>query len=157
VKLILGMFDDVRGMPRVVVPGEAIVELDAGERVIYGETASVVDGRAYRASSFSVRCSVTDAETGAPVALETRLATSTYSFGSFEGHSLFDVTIPHRGRYRIACDGDSPAVLAIGGGFVGSILIALGVGFGGFLLGGVVAALIAHRRWKAGRVPHPAR
>ncbi len=112
-----GLSSEIRGMQRVVVPGEGVVTLDAGEHVAYGETASVVGGTAYHTSSFSTSCALVDDSSGEAVTLTATTGTTEYSLAGFSGTAMFDFTIPRAGAYRLTCTGDStPAVIAIGDG-----------------------------------------
>ncbi len=151
VHFFLALRDDVVDMKRVVVPGEAEVELGAGEYVLYAETTSEVDGRGYHAEGVSFSCSVTDPD-GAPVSLETPSTSSSYTMFGFAGKSAFELDAPLAGTYRIDCRGDGgPAVLAIGRGFGTSLLFCILCGIGAFVLPGVALALILSWRWKARR------
>lgn len=141
---ILRMVDDIEAMPRLVIPGERDVELEAGEYIVYGETKSVVDGRGISVTSFQATCRLTGPD-GADVAMETRSSTSSYALGSYKGESMFEVDVPAAGTYHLACDGDT-GVIALGGGIGKTILIALGAGFVGIGLGIAVFFLVRGRR-----------
>ncbi len=141
---VFGMLDDIRAMPRLEVPGVREVRLEAREYVIYGETQSVVDGHGVSVTSFSAECRVTSPD-GDALALEARSSSTSYSVGSYEGKSMFDVTIPEAGTYVLECRG-GPGVVAIGGGIGGALGIILGGIFGGLIVGVVVMLLVRRRR-----------
>lgn len=131
---LLGLFDDIRDMPRVVVPGAHDVTLEAGDYVVYGETSSQVDGVAYVNNGFAVKCSLVGSD-GAAVELRVPTAETQYSVGSHAGRSIYVFTSPAAGTYHFACEGSDPkAVLAIGHGIGGrliAILIPLFIGMAG--------------------------
>lgn len=123
--LVIGMIEDVERMPRVVIPCTHELSLAAGHHVIYGETASMVDGVAYVATSFSVRCSLTAPDHTA-LALERPTGSTHYSIGDYSGQSLFAVDVPRTATYRLACESpDARSVLAIGSGGFATVVVAL--------------------------------
>lgn len=141
------LLGDIEGMKRVVVPGEATLELGAGDHVVYGELTSTVDGVAYHATSFAVRCRMTSAD-GEVVALTTPGASTSYTLGGYQGQSMFELTIGEAGTYQLACQNDGdPAVLAIGRGLgagIAVVAIAMGVAF----IGAIVVLLLVRRKRK---------
>src|SRR3954470_11822471 len=111
VPVVVGVAIAVRGvsrgidwaedMPRVVVPGSGEVSLGGGDQMVYAETERRLNGTVYRASSLELRCSM-QASDGMSFALETPSARSTYEVGGFSGESMFAVTIPRAGAYRLS-------------------------------------------------------
>jgi len=142
--VMLGMLDEIGEMPRLVVPGERDVALDAKEYIVYGETQSVVDGVGYAHVAFSVTCTLDDAD-GAPVALEARSSSTKYTFGSYAGSSMFEVDVPKAGTYHLSCDG-GPGVVAIGGGLGARIGLVVAAILGGMAVAVVVFFLVRRRR-----------
>jgi hypothetical protein len=148
VKNVRGLFDDIEHMQRVVVPGERTLKLDAGDYVIYGETKSRVDGVSYINESFNVRCALSAAD-GTAIKLESKTGSSQYTLAGYEGHSMFDVSIPKAGDYHFACEGDSKAaVLAFGHGIGMTLVVTILAGVFGLLLSGGVFLLVFLKRRK---------
>jgi hypothetical protein len=150
------VIDWAEDMPRVVVPGSGEVSLGGGNHVVYAETESRLNGTVYRTSSLELRCSM-HASDGMSIALETPSARSTYEIGGFSGESMFAVTIPRAGAYRLSCEGTGgPATLAVGTGFgmqiVGILVGAMGGIFGTIAIV-VVVFLVRRARRRAGAYP----
>jgi hypothetical protein len=134
-------------MKRVVVPGQAELELSSGDHVIYGELQSTVDGVGYVASSIQVRCMMTSAG-GEGVILTTPGASTSYELGGYKGQSMFAFTIREAGTYQLACQNDGdPAVLAIGRG-IGAGIAVVAVGIVGGLIAAIVVLLLVRRKRK---------
>ena len=140
-----GIADMVAGMHRVVVPGEANVDLDAGKYTVFYEHHSVVDGATYATGNLNgLRCSVHDQD-GAEVTLTAPSASMTYSFGNHAGSAIWTLEAARTGTYVLSCHFDSDeggkVVLAfLSGSFTGELLktilpAVLGMlfGFGAFL------------------------
>ncbi len=144
----------VEEMSRVVMPGEAAVELKAGEYTGYYERQSVVDGTTYSTGDLGgLRCDLRD-EAGAEVAVRGTTTRASYGFGAFSGESIFQFTAATPGRYRLACvradGGDEPkVVLAVGGALMGSILVTMLPGLGGVILGIVFFVVVYRKRRRA--------
>lgn len=148
---ILGLVDEVEAMDRVVVPGEATLDLAPGDHVVFGETTSRKDGVLYRTASFSVRCGITGPD-GAPVAIGSPTGSTSYAVGGYEGASIAEFTVVTAGAHRIACEGDGdPSVIAIGDGVGGNIAGALLAIFGGFAAALALFLVIWWRRRRAKR------
>jgi hypothetical protein len=143
-------------MQRVVVPGEADLQLGQGEYVLYGESRSVVDGTAYVNDSFSARCAVLDVESDTQVALTSPTGSTTYTGFGYAGQSMFELDVPHAGTYRLHCEGDdAPAVIAVGRG-IGTSIILLVVSILGGVIGFIaIMATVANRRFRARRALPP--
>jgi len=140
------MTSRVKGMRRVVVPGAIDLDLGAGDHTFYGETDSVVDGVGYHAGSFSVRCSLSDAS-GAAIPMSAPGSHTTYNMFGYTGESMFSATVPTRGTYHFACDGDR-GVIAVGEGF-GSALVLFVLSIVGAVMATVITlAVVALIRWK---------
>lgn len=130
------------GLQQIVVPGARELPLEPGGYTIFLETRSVVDGRAYAVDEVSgLQVRVEDAD-HTPVALSDPAASSTYSLGGRQGHSIRAFRIDRAGTYRIGADydesGGPQAVIAVGQGFVGRLLVSifssLGAVFAGLAL-----------------------
>jgi hypothetical protein len=148
-------------LTRVVVPGQAELRLDkTGDYTIFHEYRSVVDGRVYYAVSLSgLRVTVT-APDGSALALTSPRATSRYNVSGRSGVSVFAFNVAAPGTYRLTAfyeDGRSEprTVLAVGSGFVGSILLTV---LGAFLImivgvgAGVALGVTVYRRRQRARL-----
>lgn len=144
----LHMIDDIKHMPRVVVPGEQGVELASGDYIVFGESDSIVDGTAYHAEHFSVRCNLTGAA-GNAIELRRAAASTHYTIGGFSGTSMFTFTLPAAEHVTLACktDQDVKAVLAIGRGIGVRVVLAV-ISLVGGILATVFAMIVVHRRRK---------
>lgn len=145
---------------QVVVPGEAELTLDnAGTYTIFRENPSVVNGEMFSAPlPTGLRVSVTSAQTGEALVLTTSTSSS-YSFGSRVGVSMFAFEVKEPGRYRLAArysDGRSEprTVIAVAHGFLSKlmtmILVSLTMAFGGAAIGVIIAVVVWRRRKAAG-------
>lgn len=144
------LFDNLEGMPRLVVPGERSLELEAGDYVVYGETESVVDGTAYSNPRFAVRCALAHKD-GTPITLSHATVARSYSFGGHAGNGMFEFELPSPETVTLSCTTeDGKAVLAIGRGIGGAIV----AGVLSVLLGSLAAVVvfvvvfIKRRRWR---------
>lgn len=144
------LFDNLEGMPRLVVPGERSVELDAGNYVVYGESRSIVDGTAYVSDQFSVRCALAKQD-GTEIPLSHSSIERTYELGDHAGSGLFEFELPTRETVKLSCTTeDGKVVLAIGRGIGGAIV----AGVLSVMLGGLAAVVvfvvvfIKRRRWR---------
>jgi hypothetical protein len=150
---------------RVVVPGQHEMTLAAGTYTIFNEQGGAVDGRVYAGGNISgLRVSVQPPAGGVVIPL-TADASSRYSVGGRAGQSIFTFTITEPGTYRFIAsyeDGrtDPQAVLAIGRGFMASllktILGGLAIAFGGAVIAAAIAISVYRRRRRA-LAPPPAR
>ena len=142
----LRLYSDIKDMPRVVVPGERDLTLEAGDYVGYLEGKSVVDGVSYNTASWSGNCRMTGPN--GEIKLESSSTSTSYSLGSYAGQSTFVLTIPTTGAYHVACSGPEPsAVLAIGHGIGMGIVVMVVSAFGGFI-GAIVVLVMVRRRRK---------
>lgn len=145
------------GLIQVVAPTDIQLTLaEPGHYTIFHESESVVDGEVFSSRFISgLRVVLTSVETGEQVPLPMSSAAMTYSFGSRTGSAVFSFDIDKPGNYRLAASYEDGAkvprvVLAVGHDFMGAltsiILGALGMAFGGFIAGGVIAAVIWRKR-----------
>jgi hypothetical protein len=137
------VYTGVRDMDRFEVPGEAEVDLPAGEHIVY------TDGP----GSFS--CAVFAAD-GTPVALDSPTGKTTYNMGGYSGESLFELDVPAAGRYRFVCEGDY-ATFSVGRGIGWSIVAIVLWGLLAFFGTALVIAIVAVLRSKKPpplRAPH---
>jgi hypothetical protein len=145
-------------MIRVVVPGNAVLELDKpGDYVVYHEKHSTVDGRYYasdRVEGLRVRLTT---DTGAEVPVGEPKYSATYSIGNRSGTSIYSFTVDRPGRYRLVASleggrTEPKAVLAIGQGTVWGIfrlvLGTLAIAFGGIGVAAVLLFVVLWRRSK---------
>ena len=146
-------------LTQVVVPGEATLTLaQPGNYTIFHERESVVDGRVYSSGSLSgLRVTLRNAA-GERVPLSGPAASTRYNFGGRSGVGIFEFKITEPGRYRLsaAYEGgrtEPRTVLAVGSGFVASLLAtifgALAFAFGGVILGAIIAVVVFVKRRKA--------
>ncbi|MBF6193476.1 hypothetical protein [Nocardia implantans] len=138
-----GRIDDFQ---RVKVPGSGVVNLaESGGYTVYLEYS----GASSRGPSGTVNLRVLDPE-GKHAELRKYDATVTYSFGSHEGRAGFSFDAAKPGAYRVTTAGSSEVTVAIGQGlgssFVGTLLGALALGFGGVVLGVLVIVVVAVKR-----------
>lgn len=133
------LYRDVAGMPRVTARGEHVVDLPAGDLVVFAE---LEDGVA----ATSVRCAATDAS-GATLRLASMGSTSvTYSIGSYHGQSMFDLEVRASGPVTIRCETDADVVLAFGKGIGKTIGTGVVLGLLTFLAGCFIAGRTFVRR-----------
>lgn len=124
----------VDAMQRLVMPGEHEVELAAGSHVIYAETRSTVGGTSHVWHGGALQCTAVESASSKPAPLSAASMSENYSFGAFEGQSMFELEIATAGRYRIACQVESggPMTIALSRGHVlGSMLYSM---LGGFVI-----------------------
>jgi hypothetical protein len=128
---------------RVVVPGASELTLaEAGSYTIYHEYESVIDGRIYSSQSVDgLQVSLTDEAGGVTVPVAPVSGSTRYSLGGHSGVSVLSFDIVRPGKYRLtaaygAGRSGATAVLAIGQGFLGRLLLtifaAIGLAFTGF-------------------------
>lgn len=143
VRSVYRLIDSTEHMPRVVVPGKGEIQLDPGDYIVYGETRSLYRGELYMATSLKLRCAMADASGGA-IELTAPRGSSTYEMGSFSGQSMFHLTIPHAGVYRLSCEGEGgPTTIAFGRGGIGEIVVII-LGMMGALFGPGVTVLVVY-------------
>jgi hypothetical protein len=138
-----GRIDDFQ---RVGVPGSGVVNLaESGGYTVYFEYT----GASSEGASGTVDLRVLDPH-GKHVELRKYDASITYSFGSHEGRAGFSFEAAEPGGYRVTTAGSSEVTVAIGQGlgssFVGTLLGALALGFGGVVLGVLVIVVVAVKR-----------
>lgn len=124
----------VERLQRMVMPGEHEVELAAGAHVLYAETRSTVGGTSYVWHGGALQCTAIESASNRPVPLTAARMTENYSFGGFDGQSMFELDIPTAGQYRVACQvaSGAPMTVALSRGHVlGSMLYAM---LGGFVV-----------------------
>ncbi len=139
VKMVRSIMDAGDAYPRMMAPGvENVTLTEPGDYTIFFEHKSVIGNKAYVAPKDAISgmtCSIRNAETGQEIPVKPSSANMSYSFGSREGTSLFEFTIPSAGNYRIEAafpGGLEPAqkyVLAISKGFMKDIFQSIGMGF----------------------------
>lgn len=167
VGFVLVLFLGLSGlsMQRVVVPGSAELALEeSGRYTIYHESRSVVDGRVYDVADVSgLTVELVSAETGESVPLDSPGANTTYDLRGRSGRGVLTFEVDRPGAYRLSADypagGGPETVLAVGKGIgtriamtvVGAIAIAIG----SFLLAAAIAVVTFVRRRRAIRAAPP--
>ncbi|WP_174186888.1 hypothetical protein [Nocardia barduliensis] len=144
-----GRIDDFQ---RVAVPGSGVVNLtESGGYTVYFE----YPGASSHGTSGTVNLRVLDPG-GKHVDLQKYDASVTYSFGAHEGRAGFSFQAAEPGAYRVTTAGSSEVTVAIGHGlgssFVGTLLGALALGFGGVVLGVLVLVVVAVKRSSGSRL-----
>jgi hypothetical protein len=123
----------VVAMPRTDARGEHVVNLPAGDVVVFAEQPDGV-------ADISARCAATDAS-GSALALVSMGSTSiSYDVGSYHGQSMFDLEVRANGPVTITCETDADFVLAFGEGIgktiaIGGVLALLTFLSGCFIVG----------------------
>jgi len=121
-------------MQRLVMPGEHEVELAAGSHVLYAEARSTMGGTSYVWHGGALQCTVVESASSRPVPLNATTMNESYSFGGFEGQSMFELDVVTAGRHRVACEVASggPMTVALSqGGVLGGMLYGM---LGGFVI-----------------------
>lgn len=140
------LYANVAAMPRVDARGEHVVNLPAGDLVVFGELPDGVTG------SGSMRCAAKDAS-GSELKLASMGSTSiSYGVGSYHGQSIFEIDVPASGPVTIACETETDLVLAFGKGIGKIMAIGMALGALAFLSGGFifVRTLVRRRRERRG-------
>jgi hypothetical protein len=149
------------GMTRIVVPGTSVLTLSQpGAYTIYHEPESVIDGKIYASENVNgLRVAVAE-DGGEQVTVTSPGMHSTYSIGGHHGVSVLAFEITKPGRYRLTAAypggrSEPVAVLAVGQGFVGrlvmTILGAVGSGLIGFFAALTIALVTFFQRRKMRR------
>jgi hypothetical protein len=152
------------GYVRVGVPGSSEFSLaEPGTYVIHHEHKSVLDGRIYSTAKGKglngLMLTLVTLPDERPVELRQSTMSSTYSFGSYEGTSLMEFTVPGPGRYRIKAElegvagGPPRGVLSIAKEAVKDIIVSVFGGiailFGSSFLGVAIVVITFLKRQKA--------
>jgi Domain of unknown function (DUF4234) len=150
---LMRMSDEVEAFPRVPVPGEATIELEARKYVVYYESSSAEQ------SVPTVELAITEARTAVPLAISPYSGSLTYSFSGHEGAALATVTPGQAGGFTVRTDSaaaTSGASVALGRSLAWPILRGILGAFaiGGLLVGagGTLIAVTAVRRSRRPRV-----
>ena len=148
-------------MQRVVVPGSAELTLEEpGRYTIYHESRSVMDGRVYYVDDVSgLTVELVSAETGESVPLDAPGANTTYDLRGRSGRGVLTFEVDRPGAYRLSADypagGGPETVLAVGKGLGTRIAMtvvgAIAVGIGSFLLAAAIGVITFVRRRRAHR------
>lgn len=148
---LMRLGDEVDAFPRVPIPGEATVQLDARKYVLYYEGANADQ----LVPPFQVQ--IADARTRAVLQIEPYGGSMTYSLSGRDGSAQGTVTPTQAGRYAVRTEGTQAigASVAFGRSIAWPILRAILGTFaiGGLLgLGGVAVIVVtAVRRSRAKR------
>lgn len=131
------------GLEQIVVPGEQQLTLEPGSHTVFLETRSVVNGHTYAADDVSgLTVRVTGAD-GTPVTVSPPVGTANYSLNGRVGHAVNTFEITRGGTYTVAADygeGTGPqTVIAVGQGFLGTLMSAVFSSFAALAVGGLAA------------------
>ncbi len=145
-------------LTRFVVPGTHALTLEAGSYTIFHEMQSVVDGKVFASPGLG-GLAVTVTGPGGDAVPLSDAGSGRYTFGGHTGVSLFDFTAPVAGAYTVdARYGDGNAgpetVLAVGAGFMASLLGtvfgALAIAFSGSIIAAILVVMTLVKRRRAG-------
>jgi hypothetical protein len=146
VVLAAGLAGSAERMTRVVVPGQAELDLQQpGNYTIFHEYQSTIGNRVYNVESVSgLNVSVRAKAGGPPLPLRSGVS-SQYNYSGHAGRSLFNFEIREPGSYILSAaydDGrkEPQTVLAIDRGFVGSLVVTI-LGALALALGGMATAI----------------
>lgn len=146
---------------RVVIPGKSdIVLKDTGTYTIYNEYRSVIDGKIYYTPQdiSGLQCRLISKGTGESINIYPPRGYSKYTFGSYEGVSVFSFNIEQPGVYELSGEypagkGGSEMVLSVshgsGGEFIVTLFIAMFEMFASFIVSVVLFIIILMKRQKA--------
>jgi len=131
----------VEAMPRIPASGDHVVDLAAGDVLIYGELASPM-------ATGNITCRATD-RAGSPLKLTTPSSTTSYEIGDHNGRSMFELDVGTSGPVTIHCDTEADVVLAFGPGLgtriAAGVTVPLLAGLAAFILG---LRTFFRRRWE---------
>jgi hypothetical protein len=121
------IFQQVEGYQRFEVPGQRTVTLPAGEYIAFAEvtSASTVD--------LLAKCRAIDSA-GIPAVFGAPSATTSYTFGSRKGASMFQLKVATTGVVNVDCTSDDQFTMAIGAGIGSGLVTALVAFFAGGIL-----------------------
>ena len=133
--------DKVDDLHRVTVPGQAVVELEAGKQSVYWEGGGAIP---------PLEITVREVD-GPAVEVGPHGGEVTYEVDGRSGTSVAGFEVDDDGRYLVVVGGDgAQGIVAVGPGVGGQIVSAvvggLAIFFGGLLLCGLVIILTARRR-----------
>lgn len=135
--------DKVGELDRIAVPGQAVVEMDAGDKAMYWE------GPGDRIPPLDIAVRRVD---GPAVEVGPHGGEVTYDVGGHSGTSIAGFEIPADGRYLVVVGG-GPRVTGIvafgdgvGGRIVSAVVGGLAIFLGGMLLCGLMIIVTAQRR-----------
>ena len=143
------------GLERILVPGERSLTLEPGSHMVFLETRSVVDGRAYEVGDVSGLAVHVVGADGTPVEVTAPNGSATYSLNGREGHAINTFQITKAGAYVVSADyggAEGPqTVIAVGQGFFGGLMGTVFGGLAAVFIGalaalGVVAWVLIRRR-----------
>lgn len=151
--------DEVDSMDRIDVPGEAALELEAGEYTVYYET----DNGIYLDPDIDVDITGPD---GADVPVTRKADTDAYVTGRHEGEAIYTFDAPEPGTYQFVV-GEEEGVtrdrdgnIAVGEGpgilnMVGRIVLGVAIAFVGMVAGIVIVIVVGIKRGKNKRRLNP--
>jgi hypothetical protein len=144
-----GMRQVVDSMTRVVVPGQATLNLEGNRSyTVFYESHTVVDGKLYSThqSVSSLQCQVRSSADG--MKLDTNPASPTqYKIAGRTGNAFLEFSVAHDGPYDFSCvyasgiHGTS-VVLAIGAGVGARMFRVILASFAGMILGPILSLAV---------------
>jgi len=143
------IYTRVEAMPRVDARGTHVVNLPAGDLVVFAELqAGNIPG--------SARCEAKDAS-GAVLKLASMGSTSiSYDLGSYHGRSVFDLEVPSSGPVTMTCETDTDFTLAFGDGLGKTMAIAVVLSLLSFFSGCFIIVRTFWRRRRERRAANEA-
>jgi hypothetical protein len=130
---LVSLSGKIKDMPRLKVPGEAVLQLETGEYIGYLESQSVVAGEVTFGNP-SVNCAIASLAGSKEVSIKAPSASTSYTFGGYSGQSVMVVSIPKSGDYSVNCSGSGLGALAFGQRIGTMIVVAVAAGLGGFVV-----------------------
>ena len=146
------------GLNRFLVPGEQVLALEPGTYTIFHETHGFFDGKLYASPALGGLIVTVTGPGGETVPIAPA-GSGRYNFGEHTGYAVFDFTTPSAGNYAVSGRYDDGAptpqvVLAVGSGFMssllGTIFGALGIAFAGAIIAAVLIIHTLIKRRRAG-------
>jgi hypothetical protein len=159
----------VEAMPRALMPGTLLADLEPGEYALYREENSIVEGRSVTSTpAFGLSCGVQAEAGGRMVPIVTSSTSTSYTVGSYSGRTIGSFEVVEAGGYRIDCELALPSgmpvggfeprvVLAVGSGVTGAILTLVGAAFASALVGLIALLVVRSKRkkWKRAQEQQP--
>lgn len=142
-----GLDGITNGLTRVVIPGEATVDLEAGTWTIFYEHSGEFEGETFSTSTQApgIEASVTS-EDGEQIPVSPSFASFEYNIGGHTGFSIGEFKVPEEGTYVFSAqlvdpNDPGPYLLALGKD-LGSSTILLVVGIIGMIGGAFIGFVI---------------
>jgi hypothetical protein len=145
-----GLMHVTDSLARVVVPGQASLNLDRGKSyTVFYESHTTVDGKLYstRQSVNGLECHVKSLNDGEEAAISPTSNPTQYNIGGRSGRSILEFSAPRDGRYDFSCAyatgvHGTNVVMAVGTGFGARMFRAILMIFAGPLLGALLSMAV---------------